>query len=226
MIFAAGFGTRMGALTRSRPKALIEVGGRPLLDRALHVARAAGAAPIVVNAHYRAEQIADHLAALPDIRLSREAPGILETGGGLKAARPAMGAAAEAWTLNPDAVFTGPNPLATLAAAWRPGPMGALLLLVPLARAIGRVGGGDFAIDADGRLQRSPEGAVYTGAQIVSLDAACAVADAAFSMGRVWDALAREGRLFGVLHAGGWADVGRPEAIAPAEAMLRGRHAS
>ena len=57
MLFAAGFGTRMGALTADRPKPLIPVAGRPLIDHALALAEEAGAAPVVVNLHYRGEQI-------------------------------------------------------------------------------------------------------------------------------------------------------------------------
>ena len=83
MIFAAGFGTRMGALTATRPKPLIEVRGRPLIDRALDLARAADAGPVVVNTHYLAHQIRGHLADRPEIAISHE-PEILETGGGLR----------------------------------------------------------------------------------------------------------------------------------------------
>ena len=58
MIFAAGFGTRMGRLTADRPKPLIPVSGRALIDHALDSAQGAGAARIVVNTHYRADQMA------------------------------------------------------------------------------------------------------------------------------------------------------------------------
>ena len=81
MLFAAGFGTRMGSLTATRPKPLIEVAGRPLIDHALDLVTAHGAAPVVVNLHYLPDQLARHLAGR-DIRLSHETPEILETGGG------------------------------------------------------------------------------------------------------------------------------------------------
>ena len=87
MIFAAGFGTRMGPLTATRPKPLIEVAGRTLLDRALAMGAQAGVARTVVNTHYLREQVAAHLADRPEIAISAEAE-ILETGGGLKAALP------------------------------------------------------------------------------------------------------------------------------------------
>lgn len=218
MIFAAGFGTRMGALTRRRPKPLIPVGGRTLLARSLDLARAAGAAPIVVNAHYLAEQIVE-AARAEDVTVRVELPRILDTGGGLKAALHHF-PSGPILALNADAVFTGPNPLADLLAAWQPGRMGALLSLVPQTRATGRRGGGDFALDADARLSRDKGGLVYTGAQIVDPAVIAAEPEAVFSFNRVWDRLIGEGRAFGRLHAGGWADVGHPDGIALAEALL------
>lgn len=233
LLFAAGFGTRMGALTADRPKPLIAVAGRSLLDHALALSDAAGIARKVVNAHYKADQIAAHLADRPDIALSHETPDILDTGGGLRQALPLLGPG-PVYTLNTDAVWTGPNPLATLGGVWSPERMDALLLLIPQARASGHRGAGDFlrAGERDGgrdgerdgaqRLTRGP-GEVYTGAQIIAPDRLAAHAPGAFSLNGVWDAIAAEGRLYGVLHPGGWCDVGRPDGIARAEAMLAGQ---
>ena len=222
MIFAAGLGTRMGALTRDRPKPLIPVGGRTLLDHALALVAGAGVARVVVNAHAHAGQVADHLARVaPGAAVSHE-PERLETGGGLKRALPLLGPG-PVFTLNADMVWTGANPLATLAAAWRPG-MGALLCLVPRAAAIGHGGPGDFFLGANGRLARRGGATsapyVYAGAEIIDTAALDGFGDAAFSLNPVWDRLIAEGRLFGVVHAGGWVDVGRPEGIALAEAEL------
>jgi MurNAc alpha-1-phosphate uridylyltransferase len=222
MIFAAGLGTRMGTLTAERPKPLIPVAGRPLIDHALEVARGAGAAPVAVNLHWKAAMLRDHLAGT-GVRLADESDCLLETGGGLRAALPLLGpeaARGPVWTLNSDAVWTGPNPLRTLGAAWREG-MEALLLLVPRERAVGHRGPGDFALLPDGRLARG--GAlVFTGAQMLRSDGLAAIPEAAFSLNRLWDGMLARGTLFGALHPGGWADVGRPEGIALAEAMLAG----
>jgi len=224
MIFAAGFGTRMGALTAARPKPLIEVAGETLLDRALAMGRAAGARPIVVNTHYRAEMIAAHLGGTCDVRLSEERPGILDTGGGLRAALPLLGPG-PAMTLNPDAVWTGPNPLAALARAWNAARMEALLMLVPRGRARAHAGAGDFVIGADGRLARAsgaPGALVYAGAQILRTEGLAEIAEPAFSLNRVWDAMLARGAVHGLVHPGGWADVGTPAGIAAAEALLAG----
>ncbi len=217
MIFAAGFGTRMGALTATRPKPLIEVAGRTLLDRALAMGAQAGVARTVVNTHYLREQVAAHLADRPEIAISAEAE-ILETGGGLKAALPLLGPS-PVMTLNPDAVWTGPNPLAALRAAWDPARMDALLMLVPASAARGYRGQGDFTRAPDGRLSRGP-GHVYSGAQIVKTEGLSAIAEANFSLNLLWDRMLPEGRVHGLIHPGGWCDVGRPEGVTLAETML------
>lgn len=216
MVFAAGFGTRMGALTRDRPKPLIEVAGRPLIDHALALVAAAGLRA-VVNTHYHAGLLAAHLAGR-DLAIAHE-PEILDTGGGLRAALPLLGPGPVA-TLNSDAAWTGPNPFATLGAAWDPARMGALLLLVPLARARERRGGGDFSLDAGGRIGWGGD-LIYTGTQILAPEALEGMPAGAFSLRLVWDRLIAERRAFGVVHPGLWCDVGRPEGIAAAEAMLR-----
>ena len=216
MLFAAGFGTRMGALTRDRPKPLIEVAGRALIDHALDLVAQAGASRQVANTHYHAAQVAAHLGGR-GILISDEQPALLETGGGLKQALPLL-SADPVHTLNTDAVWRGPNPLAVLRTAWRP-EMEALLLLVPKDRAVGHAGGGDFLQEPDGRLRRGP-GLVYTGAQILRTGTVSGWPEDAFSLNPVWDAMAARGGLHGVVYAGAWCDVGRPEGIALAEAML------
>ena len=217
MIFAAGFGTRMGALTANRPKPLIPVAGRVLLDHALALAQGAGVARSVVNLHYRGQMIRDHLAGR-DVVFSDETAEILDTGGGLRAALPLL-SPGPVLALNSDAVWTGPNPLAALGAAFDPARMDALLMLVPRTRATGHLGAGDFAMDAEGRLTRGRDH-VYTGAQILDPAGLAEVSERVFSLNRLWDRAAARGRLYGLVHSGGWADVGHPEGIAAAEAML------
>lgn len=224
IVLAAGFGTRMRPLTDARPKALLPVGGRALLDRAIEAARAGGARRIVVNAHAFAEQIADHLGALrgDPVVLSHETPTILDTGGGVARALPLLGAA-PFFALNADAVWTGDAPCAELAAAWRDG-MDALLLLVPREDALAYTRPGDFFLEAGGRPVRRGAAAaapfVYTGAQVLRPQAFAGAPDGAFSLNAVWDRAAAAGRLFAVVHCGGWVDVGTPAGLAAAEAAL------
>jgi MurNAc alpha-1-phosphate uridylyltransferase len=221
MIFGAGFGTRMGALTANRPKPLIEVAGVTLLDRALKIGGEAGHDPIVVNTHYLGHQIEAHLEG-SDVRIAREAGRILDTGGGLRAALPLLGAGPVA-TLNPDCVWAGPNPLGLLEGAWDAERMSALLLLVPIDRARAYGGAGDFSLGAEGRLARTGP-FVYTGAQIIDPLGLSAIQDDVFSLNLYWNALAAEGRLFGLAYSGRWCDVGHPAGIEAAEALLRETH--
>lgn len=220
MIFAAGFGTRMGALTRDRPKPLIPVAGRPLIDHALAVADNAGVRRTIVNIHYRAEQMAGHLAD-KGVMISHEPGPILETGGGLKAALPQLGDGPVA-TLNSDGIWTGPNPLLELSAAWDGRRMEALLLLLPLKDTLAHGPKGDFRVGADGRLSRGQGGEdhVYIGAQIILPARVRASPDPVFSLNIPWNAMIAAGTAFGLVHRGGWCDVGHPEGIAAAERLL------
>ncbi len=220
MLFAAGFGTRMGALTADCPKPLLTVAGQTLIDHALGLADAAGIRRKVVNLHYLPDRLAAHLSHRPDVALSREAPLILETGGGLRHALPLLGDG-PVFTLNSDVVWTGPNPLQTLRAAWDPDRMDALLLLLPTAAASGHGGGGDFALTADGRIRRGRD-QVYLGAQIIRTDALADFPEPAFSLNRLWDRMIAAGRSYGTLHPGGWCDVGTPDGLARAERLLAG----
>ena len=104
MVMAAGLGKRMRPLTATRPKPLIEVAGRSLLDRALDGVAAAGVAHAVVNAHYFADQIEAAVKARKapaHIDISDERGLLLETGGGIAKALPLL-KGAEFFTINAD----------------------------------------------------------------------------------------------------------------------------
>ncbi|NOC45755.1 MULTISPECIES: nucleotidyltransferase family protein [unclassified Ruegeria] len=217
MLFAAGFGTRMGALTKDRPKPLIEVAGRPLIDHALGLVEDLDPVRTVANLHYHADQLAAHLGP-KGVLLSREDPEILETGGGLRAALPMLGTD-PVFTLNTDAIWSGPNPLTLLQHAWDPGRMDALLMCVPVARTVGHIGSGDFTAGKDGRITRGP-GLVYGGAQILRAQGLHSFSQTAFSLNLLWNQMLDQGRLFAVEYPGRWCDVGRPEGIALAEGLL------
>lgn len=217
MLFAAGFGTRMGALTANTPKPLIKVAGKALIDHALALVDPAQTPRVVANLHYLPQQIRDHLADRP-ITLSDESDEILETGGGLRRALPLLGTG-PCFTLNTDAVWHGENPLDRLAADWRPDQMQALLLLAPSKQLRGHKGKGDFTLHPDGRISRGGP-LTYLGAQILMPDGLQDIPQKAFSLNLLWDQMIANGRAFGTLYKGLWCDVGRPEGILEAEAML------
>lgn len=221
MLFAAGFGTRMGALTHSRPKPLIPVAGRPLMDHAIALARDAGISTIVANAHYLHHQISNHLEGT-GIAVSVEMPDILDTGGGLKAARELL-RSDTVFTLNTDAVWKGPNPLDLLRNAWDPDRMDCLLLGARPENTLGHSGQGDFICDTHGRIIRGA-GLTYTGVQILRTDLLDKIEERSFSLNRIWDDLIETERMSMIPYPGLWCDVGHPDGIAVAEQMLESGH--
>lgn len=216
LLFAAGLGTRMAPLTNTRPKPLVEVAGKPLLDHAL--AQCAGL-KTVVNAHYFADQIHAHLADKNTL-VSDESDELLETGGGLKRALPLLDSN-PVFTMNTDAVWRGANPAQSLLDTWQPDKMDALLLMIPTNHAVGHKGSGDFNIDSEGRLSRGAD-YVYSGVQIIQTDGLAAITETAFSMWALWENMLVNGTMFGTVYNGQWCDVGRPDSIPIAEAMLAG----
>lgn len=228
MVLAAGLGRRMRPLTATRPKPLVEVAGRALLDRALDTLKAGGVAHVVVNVHYMADRIEAHLAARPtglDITVSDERALLLETGGGITRALPLI-EADPFLSINADNIWIdGPiGAVRLLAERWNRAEMDALLLMIPQSRANCHSGPGDFHMDPVGRLRRRGPGRVapfvYTGLQMLSKSLFDGVAVEPFSMNRLWDRAAAKGRLYGVVHQGLWFDVGTAAAVRQTEQLL------
>ena len=232
MVLAAGLGTRMGAVSETTPKPLVPLAGKPLLAYALESLDRAGVTEIVVNTHHLAARIesflADHAArpGAPRIHVSREEER-LETGGGVRRALPCLGGDAF-YVLNSDAVIEerGEPALARLAEAWDGETMDALLLLCPLARALGCGGAGDFFRDGDGRLTRrgtAPAAPyVFSGMQLLHPRLFAGAPAGAYSLNRHYDEAILAGRLFGIVHRGHMLHVGSPEGLAAAERYLGG----
>ncbi|URD61883.1 nucleotidyltransferase family protein [Sphingomonas sp. KRR8] len=228
MVMAAGLGKRMRPLTATRPKPLVEVAGKAMLDHVLDRLRAAGVERIVVNVHYLADSIEAHLrksAKDLDVAISDERQLLLETGGGLKKALPLI-EGDPFFAVNSDNFWVdGPtDALKLLASHWDDARMDALLLLVPHARAGNHNGMGDFHMDAAGRLKRRTKSKVapfvYTGIQILSKRLLAEAPDGVFSTNILWDHAIAQGRCFGVVHQGLWFDVGTPGAIKATEQAL------
>lgn len=214
MVLSAGLGKRMRPLTETRPKPLVEVQGRSMLDRVLDRLAAAGIGEAVVNLHYLGGMIESHLADRQDIaiRFSRE-DSLLDTGGGVTQALPWLGDAAF-YVCNGDMVWLdGRVPaLERLAAAWDERRMDALLLLHPAAFALGYDGFGDFFLDPDGLIRRRREREVapfiFTGIQILHLRLFKDLPEGAFSLNLLYDRAAAQERLWGLRHDGEWFHVG------------------
>lgn len=229
MVMAAGLGKRMRPLTATRPKPLVEVAGKPLIDHVLNRLRAAGVGKIVVNVHYLPDALEAHLkgkAADFDVRISDERKLLLETGGGMVRAEPMIDADPFLVINSDNFWIDGPtDTLHLLASLWREDDMDALLLLVPQARAGNHGGQGDFHMRADGRLTRRMRGKVapfvFTGIQMVSKRLLRDAPQGAFSTNILWDRAIEEGRCFGAVHQGLWFDVGNPSAIKATERALQ-----
>jgi MurNAc alpha-1-phosphate uridylyltransferase len=231
MVLAAGLGTRMRPLTDDRPKALVEVGGRALIDHMLDRMAAAGVARAVVNVHAFADRLEAHLAArqasqpVPKIEISDERPQALETGGGLKLAAPLVGPD-PVWVANIDSVWIeyGVSAMDAMARAWDAARMDVLLMLAPTATSLGFHDSGDVFLD-DGRVRFKAAGEsapyVYVGVHICDPVIVAAGPDGPFGLTPIWKALAQQGRVFGVAPPGLWMHVGDPAARDLAEARLR-----
>lgn len=227
MLLAAGKGERLRSLTETRPKPLIEVGGRALIDHALDRLVEAGIGRVVVNSHYRTDQLEAHLAVRDDIEvaISREET-LLDTGGGVGNALALLGEG-PFLVANTDVLWLdGPeNTLARLAAAWRDEAMDALLLMHEMVRAGRFEGEGDFLLDAAGIARRRAWHEVapflFSGVQILHSRLFERAPAGAFSLNRLFDDAEQAARLYGMVHDGLWLHVGTPEGLAAADVFLR-----
>lgn len=229
MVLAAGLGTRMRPLTDDRPKALVEVAGKALIDHVLDRLVEAGIETAVVNVHHFADQMEAHLAGRTDLKIliSDERAALLDSGGGIKRARPLLGDD-PILVANIDSLWIeGATPaLQTLKAAWDPELMDLCLLLVPRGQGIGFEGPQGFFRDEAGRLTHSakpepPTPFANIGFQIMKPQILDAEPEGPFSIVPVWWRLSGEGRLFGAVMDGFWMHVGDPAAREAAEARLR-----
>jgi MurNAc alpha-1-phosphate uridylyltransferase len=229
MVLAAGLGTRMRPLTNDRPKALVEVGDRALIDHVLDRLADAGVERAVVNVHWFADRLEAHLAERgrgPEITVSDERTELLETGGGLKKAKPLLGAA-PVFVANIDSVWIDRgDALTDLIRLWDPSRMDAVLLLARREGSIGFEGDGDFFLSEDGALTFRGDAPsapfAYMGVHITRPDYADGGPDGPFSLSGLWRKSAAAGRLFGCVLDGDWMHVGDPQARDEAEARLSG----
>ena len=231
MLLAAGLGTRMRPLTDRTAKPLLPFGDKALIDHALGRLAASGVETVVVNAHWKADQVEAHLAArsirAPRVMLRREAA-LLETGGGVRAALHMLGPA-PFFVVNGDAFWLdGPRPaLDRLAAAFDPAKVDGVLLVHRTFQVRAEVGMGDFALDKWGALRRRGEREVvpyiYAGLQLIAPALLAGTPEGAFSMNRAWDTAMAAGRLRAVVHDGLWFHLSTPADLAEAETILQAR---
>lgn len=238
MVLAAGLGTRLRPLTDMRPKPLIEVADRTLLDRTIDRLAEAGVTRFVINLHHLADQLESHVqrraAADPglDFLLSDERDALLDTGGGIVRALPLLRDPLF-FAVNADMIWldANGNSLQALARRWAAGTgpaagagMQALLLLHPTVSARGYAGNGDFTMSGEGRLTRRGERNIapflYTGVQILQAGLFAGCDPGRFSLNRLYDRAIERGSLFGLRHEGLWVDAGHPDGLATARRLV------
>ena len=234
MIFAAGRGTRLGELGERTPKALLEVGGRTMLERVADRLLAAGATRLVVNVHHHAAAIERFLAEHPpraEVRVSREEAAPLETGGGLLHARALFRGDRPVLAHNVDVLLDAD--LAPLVAAHAAG--GALATLAVQARETQRY----LLFDDDGLLGRenrksgertevrAPRGPVralaFAGVHVFEPRLLALIEErGVFPVVGVWLRLAAAGHAIRpwLVPEGAWFEIGTPERLAAVRARF------
>jgi MurNAc alpha-1-phosphate uridylyltransferase len=226
-VLAAGLGQRMRPLTDDKPKPMVALAGRPLIDHVLERLAESGITEAVVNVHYKADVLLAHLAQRthPHISISDERGELLETGGGVVKAQALLGPR-PFLIHNSDTVWLerGVANVSRLIEAWDPQRMDSLLLLAERARSIGYDGQGDFDPGADGLLARRRPGTetsyVFAGVSIAHPRLMKGAPSGAFSLNVLWDRAIANGRLYGIVLDGLWMHVGTPEALIEAEERI------
>lgn len=228
MVLAGGLGTRMRPLTLKKPKPLIVVAGRTLIDRGLDALVEAGVKKAVVNVHYLADQLEAHLQNRTDLTIviSDERSQLLDSAGGIIKALPELGKT-PFYILNADTFWVdaeGSN-LTKLAQMWDASTMDILLMLADKHHATGYEGRGDFQLGNDGRLSRVPRDEfsdfIYAGAALINPKLFVGQEVTVSSLNHYFDEAIAAGRLYGMVMQGHWLTVGTPEAIAEAETALK-----
>jgi len=227
MIMGAGLGTRMRPLTDDRPKPMVTVAGRTLIDHAIDRLIAAGVTRVVVNLHYKAAMLQAHLSKRRDVEIvySDETERLLDTGGGVVKAMPHFGGE-PFFVINSDSIWVegGAPPLHAMQKLWDADRMDALLLLAEMETAMGYEGSGDFVLEPVGKVARAKgrieQPYAYPGVQIVHPRLFDGAPTGAFSTNVIWDRAIAAGRLTGCVLDGVWIHVGTPEARGEAEEYL------
>jgi len=230
MILAAGFGVRLRPITDTKPKPLVKVLGRTLIDRTIDRLHEGGVETFVVNTHHLSEQIHKHLKKRLDVKIlfSLEDE-ILETGGGISNALSKF-SNEPFFACNGDTLWLNGSQDAVnrMVLHWDAAKMDALLMLHSTVDAYGYEGLGDFDVDPLGVLSRRPESEVspylFTGVQILHPRLFKKSPEGPFSLNVLYDKAIKSGRLYGIVHDGEWFHVGTPKSLDEAEDYMRKRY--
>lgn len=216
-ILAAGKGTRMRPHTDTKPKPMVQLAGRPLIDYTVDALVRDNVRKIVVNLHHFGNVIENHLTQRQDINVgfSKESA-LLDTGGGVRKAARMLGDA-PFYVLSGDGYWTeghGATALQRLADFWDPDKMDVLILLQKADAMTLTEGVGDYNLNKDGRAVRSRDKTgeyMFTSIRIMKPEALRGTPEDAFSYLDILDKVESEGRLYGLVHDGDWHHISTPQ---------------
>lgn len=222
-ILSAGFGKRLRPHTNDKPKTLVPIAGKPILDYLLDALKQKGVQKIIINLHYCGDQIRDYLRDRDDFTfLFSEEEEVLETGGGLKNAEHLLDE-------NPFFLLNGDNfwddaqghkpALERMENAWDPHKMDILLLLQSVSNmketeAVGDYHLGENGKGKDGKATRALDRKgthMFASARIVHPRILKQAPNGAYSFLKLMDAAQDSGRLYGLEHQGRWFHISTPE---------------
>lgn len=227
VVLGAGFGRRLLPLTRDIPKPLIEINGKTLLDHSIDRLVEVGVERIIVNCHYKAEQIIKHLSrrTVPEIKISQEHI-LLDTGGAIKNVLHWLGDD-PFYVVNSDILWQDGyiSLLDHLRLFWVYNGMkvDVVLVLVDRHMAVGYDGSGDYYRHRDtGRLVRdtSFNSLIFTGISLARPNVYRQVEEDIFPNTLVWHRAECKGRLLGVIHKELWYHIGTRESLAEVEKCM------
>jgi MurNAc alpha-1-phosphate uridylyltransferase len=218
MVLAAGRGERMRPLTLTRPKPLLQAGGRALIEHHLHALAAAGFESVVINVSWLSEQIrafvGDGSRYGLAVSFSDEGPEPLETGGGIFRALPLLGS-------GPFAVINGDVwtdfPVERLGHAIAATDLAHLVLVANPAHNPA----GDFALESGRIASEGTTRQTFSGLGVYRPELFEGCSDGIFKLAPLLRTAARQGRVSGELYEGTWLDIGTPERLALLDEHLR-----
>lgn len=225
-LLAAGRGKRMLHLTDDKPKPLVEVAGKCLIDYNVEHSLKAGVKDCVVNLCYKGDMIREHLLkTFPNVHfIFSDEEEALETGGGIKKALPKM-QNEPFFVINSDALWAEDSDntiLEQMRQAWNSDKYDMMLMLQPIEKAYGVGANGDYLLENGYPVRRRDKETkapyLYGGIMICHPRVFDNEPEGKYSLVRIFDRLENAKRLGYFIHQGSWFHVGDPEAKEVAEA--------